>query len=141
ALLSPPKSEPTTAVLRKLPDDVPRERMHGATLLVRSPESSPEYDTVHMAYSIKPYQIAYFRDNDWAATPAQMIQPLLVRTLQRTGLFRGILSPPESGHALYALRTEILELLQDHTVRPPVLRLTLRLQLLDASDQLVAGRE
>jgi cholesterol transport system auxiliary component len=94
-----------------------------------------------MAYSVRPYQLAYFRDNQWAATPAQMIQPLLARTLQQTGLFREILSPPQSGQVSYVLRTEITELLQDYTVSPPVLRLTLHLQLFDETGQAIAGRE
>jgi hypothetical protein len=72
-----------------------------------------------MAYTVKPYQLAYYRDNQWAETPAQMIQPLLVRTLQQTGFFQAILSPPDSGHASYALRTEIMELTQDYTGIPP----------------------
>src|SRR5262249_8679846 len=90
---------------------------------------------------VKPYQLAYYRDNEWAGTPAQMIQPLLVRTLEQTGMFRAILSPPETGHTDFALRSEIVELVQDYTMGPPVLRLRLRLQLFDASGQPVADRE
>jgi cholesterol transport system auxiliary component len=141
SLLSPPRSESVTAVLSKVPDHVPRESGHASTLLVLLPETSPIYDTTRMAYSERSYQLAFFRDNEWGGTPAQMIQPLLVQTLQQTGFFRAILSPPESGSSSYALRTQILELVQDHTVTPPVLRLALRLQLFDASGRPVAGRE
>ncbi len=112
-----------------------------ATLLVLRPETSSAYNTTRMAYSVKPYELAYYRDNEWAATPAQMIQPLLVRTLEQTGMFRVILSPPESGHTNFALRSEIIELVQDYTTGPPVIRLRLRLQLLDASGQPIADRE
>jgi cholesterol transport system auxiliary component len=90
---------------------------------------------------VKPYQLAYFRDNQWAGTPAEMIQPLLVRTLQQTGYFRAILSPPESETAGYSLRTEILELTQDYSASPPVLRFRLRVQLFDASGRPIAGRD
>jgi len=62
-----------------MPDDVPHEPGRAATLLVLLPEISPAYDTARMAYSVKLYQLAYFRDNEWAETPAQMIQPLLVQ--------------------------------------------------------------
>jgi cholesterol transport system auxiliary component len=141
SLLLPPKSEPVTAILDKMPDHVPAEAAHPATLLVRQPETSAAFDTTRMAYSVKAYQLAYFRDNQWAETPAQMIQPLLVRTLQQTGFFRAILSPPESETPRYTLRTEILELVQDHTANPPVLRLRLRLQLFQASGRPIAGRE
>ncbi len=141
SLLLPPKSEPVTAILDKLPDRVPTRAGHAATLLVRLPETSAAYDTTRMAYSVRAYQVAYFRDNQWAGTPARMIQPLLAQTLRRTGFFRAILVPPESEPASYTLRTEILELLQDHTANPPVLRLKLRLQLFDASERPVAGHD
>jgi cholesterol transport system auxiliary component len=136
-----PKTEPMTAILDKAPDRVPVMAAHPATLLVRLPETSAAYDTTRMAYSVKPYQLAYFRDNQWAGTPAEMIQPLLVRTLQQTGYFRAILSPPESEPAGYSLRTEILELTQDYSASPPVLRFRLRVQLFDASGRPIAGRD
>jgi cholesterol transport system auxiliary component len=141
SLLLPPKSEPVTAILNKLPDRVPTRAARRDTLLVRLPETSAAYDTPRMAYSVRAYQLAYFRDNQWAGTPAQMIQPLLVRTMQQTGFFRAVLSPPASEPASYALRIEILELIQDHTAAPPVLRVKLRLQLFDASGRPIAGQE
>ncbi|HSU06262.1 MAG TPA: ABC-type transport auxiliary lipoprotein family protein [Acetobacteraceae bacterium] len=141
SLLLPPKPEPVKAILSEVPNDLPHERRHAASLLILTPETSPAYDTTRMAYSVKLYQIAYFRDNEWAETPAQMIQPLLVQTLQRTGLFRAILTPPETGRTDYTLRTNIVNLVQDYTVNPPVLRLAFRLQLLGASGRLIAGRE
>lgn len=141
SLFLPPRPEPAKAILSEVPDDVPRERRHAATLLVLLPEASADYDTARMAYSVKPYEIAYFRDNEWAETPPQMIQPLLVRTLQRTGFFRAILTPPEIGGASYSLATSIQELIQDYTASPPMLRLALRVQLFSSSGRLVAGRE
>ncbi|HEX3991698.1 MAG TPA: ABC-type transport auxiliary lipoprotein family protein, partial [Acetobacteraceae bacterium] len=141
SLLLPPKPEPVTAILDKMPGHVPTGVVHPDTLLVRSPETSAAFDTTRMAYSVKAYQLAYFRDNQWAETPAQMIQPLLVRTLQQTGFFRAILSPPESETPSYSLRTEILELIQDHTTNPPVVRLKLHLQLFQASGWPIASRD
>jgi cholesterol transport system auxiliary component len=141
SLILPPKPEPATAVLDKIPDHVPTRAARSATLLVRLPEASAAYDTTRMAYTVKSYQLAYFRDNQWAGTPAQMIQPLLVQTLQRTGLFRAVLSPPEFEPPTYMLRTEIQELIQDYTTNPPVLRLRLRLQLFDMSGRPIAGRD
>src|SRR5206468_8140881 len=127
SLLLPPRPEPIRAILSGIPEDVPHERRHAATLLVLPPETSPAYDTTRMAYTARPYQLAYFRDHEWAETPGQMIQPLLVHTLQQTGFFRAILMPPASGPNNYVFRTEILELVQDYAVIPPVLRLALRL--------------
>ena len=141
SLVSPPKPEPATAILSKVPDNVARDTGGEMTLLIVPPEVSSAYDTTQMAYSERPYQIAYYRDNVWAATPGNMIQPLLVRTLDRTGMFRAVLTTPETTHADYALRTQITELLQDYTAGVPVLRLALHVQLLDRDGQAIADRE
>lgn len=141
SILSPPQSEPANAILSKVPDQVPFEPGQASTLLVQRPEISPAYDTPRMVYTVKPYQLAYYRDNQWAETPAQMIQPLLVRTLQQTGFFQAILNSPDSGQASYTLRTEVAELVQDYTRSPPSARLVLHLQLFDESGQVVAERE
>jgi|KBSSwiStaDraftv2_1062776.scaffolds.fasta_scaffold610803_2 cholesterol transport system auxiliary component len=141
SLLSAPKPEPATAILSKVPANVPHQSGEGSTLLVMLPASSSGYDTTRMAYREKAYQLGYYRDNQWAGTPAQMIQPLLVQTLQETGMFQSISSPPESGRADYTLRTEVMELVQDYTGSQPTLRLALHFQLLNASGQVMADRE
>jgi ABC-type uncharacterized transport system auxiliary subunit len=119
SLLSAPSSEPITAILSKLPLSVPSETRHQSTLLVLQPEVNSAYDTTRMAHIVTPYRIGYFRDNQWAGRPGQMIQPLLVQTLQQTAFFKEVLGSPESAHTSYTLHTEILELVQDYTVGPP----------------------
>lgn len=141
SLVGPPKPEPATAILSKVPGNVPREDGVESTLLVAFPATSSAYNTTQMAYSEKPFQISYYRDNAWAAPPGDMIQPLLVHTLEQTGMFRAIVTAPETSHADYALRTELTELLQDYTRGAPVLRLGLHLQLLNGAGEAVADRE
>ena len=111
-------------------------------MLVLRPEARPVYDTMQMAYTLRPHHVAYFGRNQWGETPAQMLQPLLVRALEQTGHFSAVLAPPHAGAYTYALRTEIVELLQDFTQEPPVLRLVLRVRLSDGpSDRTLATRE
>lgn len=141
SLLSPPQPEPAKEVMGKLPDAIPHERRLAATLTVLPPNASPAYDTARMAYTKRPYQISYFRDHEWAEPPTQMIQKLMVRTLERTGAFRSVLTPPDITPGGYALRTEMVELVQDYTRSPPVLRLTLRIELLGPSGHSAASRE
>lgn len=140
--LSPSPTASTTAVLDKMPAGLPRRAASAVTLLVLTPEAKPPYDTTRMAYSLRPHEIAYFRDHQWSATPAQMLQPLLVKTLEGTGYFKAVLTPPQSGHYRYALRTELVELVQDFASEPATLRLGLRLRLSDgATGRLVASDE
>jgi cholesterol transport system auxiliary component len=142
ALLYPAESEMMTAVLQKMPVELPRREPRPVTLLVFPPEAKRSYDTNQMAYTVRPYQVAYFSHHQWGDTPSQMLQPLLVRTLESTGYFTAVLTPPSTGRYTYALRTEILELAQDFTSKPAELRLSLRLRLSDdAGDRVVATKE
>ena len=142
ALVAAPETESSKAVLSKLPAEIPRREASRITLLLLTPEAKPIYDTTQMAYSLRPYEVAYFRNHEWGATPAQMLQPLLVSTLEQTGYLRAILTPPYAGSYSYSLRTEIVEFVQDFASDPAALRLLLRLRLSDdATGRLVATRE
>jgi cholesterol transport system auxiliary component len=95
-----------------------------------------------MAYTTQAYQVAYFSRNEWAETPSQMIQPLIVKTLRNTHYFSEVLSPPYFGRYTFALRTEILELKQDFTSEPAMLQLAMRFDLSrEATDQVIATKE
>lgn len=142
ALFSPVKIDTKTNVLSNIPLDLPSETIHSATLLVLVPETEPIYATTQMAYTTRAYQIAYFGQNEWAETPSQMIQPLIVTTLQNTHYFSDILSPPDFGRHTFALRTEILELKQDFTSEPAMLQLTMRFQLSrEITNQIISTKE
>lgn len=142
SFLSPVNIDTKKHVLSKIPVDLPMERTRAASLSVLVPETKPIYDTTQMAYSIQPYQIAYFSQNEWGETPSQMIQPLLVQAIQNTHYFSAVLSQPHFGRHTYALRTEILELKQDFTSNPATLELAMRFQLSrEATNQIIATRE
>jgi cholesterol transport system auxiliary component len=64
-----------------------------------------------------------------------------VRVLEQTGAFRSILTAPEAATSGYVLRSEILDLVQDDTRAPPVLRFALRLELRKTSGQAAASRD
>ncbi len=140
-LLAPPRPEPARDVLNELPPEIPYQPRHTAALVVLPPEAGPAYDTVRIAYRQRPYQLGYFRDHEWAEPPAQMIKTLLIETLERTGAFRPILTEPVFASPTYTLRTEILELVQDYTRAPPVVKLALRFELLAPSGRPLASRE
>ena len=141
-LFSPVKIDTTKNVLNNIPLDLPSEKTHSTTLLVLVPETTPIYTTTRMAYTTQAYQVAYFSRNEWAETPSQMIQPLIVRTLRNTHYFSEVLSPPHFGRHTLALRTEILELKQDFTSEPAMLQLAMRFDLSrEATNQVIATKE
>ena len=141
SLFSPVKDDMRVAVIDRLPPALPQRQPHPATLLVLPPAINPVYDSVRMAYRTRPHQIDYFSRHEWGASPAQMLLPLLAQTLESTHYFDAVLTPPYFGPYRYALRTEILELIQDFTVNPATLRLSLRVQLVErASNRVIASR-
>ncbi len=132
-LLPPGQTETKKEVLSTVPDALPQRDTRAAALLVLRPDTQAIYDTTQMAYMARPYQVDYFTQYAWGATPSQMLLPLLVQTLENTHAFAAVLTAPYAGHYSFALRTEILELMQDFTAQPPVLRFALRLQLSDST--------
>jgi cholesterol transport system auxiliary component len=142
ALLSPAHLESTKAVLNKLPAELPQPGARTASVLVFPPETKPVYDTTQMAYTTQAYQVAYFSRHEWAETPSQMVQPLLVATLRRTRAFSAVLMPPHVGRVSYTLRCEIVELLQDFMTQPATLRLGLHVELGDdTAGRVVASKD
>jgi cholesterol transport system auxiliary component len=111
-------------------------------VLIFAPLARPIYDTTRMAYSVRPYQIAYFSKAEWAEKPSRMMQPLLVQTLRKTRYFTEVLSPPYAGRYTHALQSEIVELRQDFTSNPATLSFVMRFRLsAETLDQLLATRE
>jgi cholesterol transport system auxiliary component len=141
-LFSPIKIDTAKNVLDNVPLDLPNEKTHSATLLVLAPETTPVYATTQMAYTTQAYQVAYFSQNEWAETPAQMIQPLVVTVLSNTHYFSEVLASPHFGRHTFVLRSEILELKQDFTSEPAMLQLAIRIHLSrEATNQVIATKE
>lgn len=141
-LFSPIKIDTAKNVLEHVPLDLPSEKTHSVTLLVLVPEATPVYATTQMAYTTQAYQVAYFSQNEWAETPAQMIQPLVVTALSNTHYFSEVLASPHFGRHTFVLRSEILELKQDFTSEPAMLQLAIRFHLSrEATNQVIATKE
>lgn len=137
-LFSPVDDVTTKGVLNQTPSALPHGSTSQATLLVLPPEATPLFNTPLMAYTAHPNQINYFSRYEWATPPAQMLLPLLVKTLENTHHFNAVVRPPFSGHYDYLLRTEITEIIQDFTTDNATMKLSLRVQLSDATGRIIA---
>jgi cholesterol transport system auxiliary component len=102
-----------------------------AVLLVTAPTSAPGYQTNNMLYTQRPFELSYFSHSRWVASPAEMLGPLLVQSLQASGCFRAVVSPPFSSHADLILDTRLLNLQQEFKEGTSQLRLTLAVTLQD----------
>lgn len=143
SLLSPVKAENrSTYVLNTVPTHVVQKKTRPITLLVMQPETRPAFNTTQMAYTLRPYQVAYFSQNQWAETPSQMLQPLIVQTMQNTHLFHAVATPPFMGRYDYMLNTEITQLEQDFTRVPARVQMKVRVQIIrNATNQVVATKQ
>jgi len=92
--IAPAEAPPAVSLLDQVPDTVPRRAASSTPLIVFAPEARPSIDTTQMAYTLGAHQLAYFAHNQWAESPPQMLQPLLVRTLEATGAFAAVVPPP-----------------------------------------------
>lgn len=141
-LLSPVKKDSKTYIFNQIPCDIPQKPKGHITLVVALPEARSMNSTTNIAYSLKPYQVAYYSQNEWIETPAQMLQPLIIQTLQKTNHYTAVLSAPYFGPFDYTLNTQILFLQQAFTLTPPVVQLTVRAQLSrSGTNQLIAVKQ
>lgn len=129
---SPVKISSKAYVIKAIPA-VAIHRTRPVTILVMTPDSTPAYNTTQMSYSVKPYQISYYAVNRWAETPPQMLQELIVKTLQKTNYFHAVVTPPFVAQYDYTLMTYIVRLDQNYTVTPPMTEFAVDTQITRAS--------
>ena len=116
------------------------ERTTAATLIVNTPKAAAGYGTSHIVYARRTHEIEYFAFSLWVDTPAQMLTPLIVRAVERTGAFQAVLAAPTAASSRFRLDTEIIRLQQDFSVAPSRVRLTLRAVLIDTITKVVVAR-
>ncbi len=112
------------------------------TLLVSTPAARPGYDSRRMVYIKRPHELEYFTQNQWVDSPARMLTPLLVQSLESSGKFRAVVSSRSVATVDLQLETEIIRLHHDFITRPSQIHLTVRAQLTDIQGKRVlASRE
>ena len=146
SLLPKPPAPPSRFTLdaaAPLPAAAQREPAAGSPVLVVAvPRAAPGFDSPRLVYLRQPQQLEAFALHEWVDTPARMLAPLLVRSLQASGAFSAVLLAPTTGSGSWRLETELIRLQQDFTAQPSQVRLTLRAVLLDSSTrQVIAWRE
>lgn len=143
-LLSPVQTGPSnTYLLSAVPANVTSHSQHSkTTLFVAVPLANPLYSTSSMMYSTYAYQIDSFVKSSWAATPSQMLQPLMVQTLQNTHHFRTVSSAVGVGQFDYMLTSQLVKFQQDFVNGRSVFRMTLQAQLIrSATNSIVASKQ
>lgn len=104
-------------------------------LAVSMPRARSGFDTSQMAYLRQPHELGYFAFNRWADTPARMLAPLMMQTLEPG--FRAVVQTPGAAPSNIRLDTELIRLQQDFSTQPSKVQITLRAQLIDVTGKRV----
>jgi cholesterol transport system auxiliary component len=112
------------------------------TLTISTPIAAAGFGGVHIVYQRKVPELERFALNQWVDTPAQMLAPLIVRAVENSGAFRGVVRVSSAAASDFRLDTEIVRLQQNFISTPSEARLTLRAVLVNtATRRIVAARE
>ena len=128
---SKPQTEPPLNNNNRLP-----------TLIINTPKAAAGFDTQRMMYTRAPHQLEYFARNEWIDTPAQMLRPLMISAIEKTGAFNAVLAKQSVVASDLRLESEVIKLVQDFTTKPSHVQFTLRVSMIDsATHQVIAIRE
>lgn len=133
-----PRTPPARYELQAVLDGAPVAG-EGPTLAVAQPTAAPGFQTPRMVYVKRAHELQAFARSEWVDTPARMLAPLLVRALERSGVFEAVTGAGSGAAAQLRLETELVRLQHEFTDRPSRVRLTLRVQLSDVRSRRVLG--
>lgn len=111
------------------------------SILITPPEAVTGYQTNQMLYIKKPFELSSFAQNSWVGPPADMLFPLIVQSVQRSGYFRAVSSSPNNESTDYRLDTQLIELQQNFLKKPSEIKLVAKVVLTNVHDsRVVASR-
>ena len=111
------------------------------SMLISQPEAMAGSQTEQMHYVQKPYELSTFAHNAWISSPANMLYPLIMQSIQKSGYFFAVASGPYVDKADYRLDTQLIELQQNFLPKPSVIVLVAKIMLTHIADnRVVASR-
>lgn len=130
-LQTPQVESPHIYVLDAQASKIKEQVKQNLVLAVSMPRARPGFDTSQMVYVHQSHELEYFAVNRWADTPARMLAPLLLQTLEQTDAFLAVVPTRGTVPANIRLDTELVRLQQDFGTSPSRIEITLRAQLID----------
>lgn len=110
------------------------------SILVTQPIATAGYQTNQMRYIEKPYQLASFVKNTWVATPADMLYPLVLQSLQNTHHFGAVESAPFSGVTDYRMDVRVLKLVQNFLKKPSQIEMVVSASVSNGNHRILASK-
>lgn len=114
------------------PTTTPRASLANAPTLIISPvRAASGFDSQRIIYVREPHKLEYFSHSEWIDAPARMLGPLMVASIEQTGVFRAVVMTPGSAGGDLRLETEIVRLQQDFQTKPSTVQFSLKAYLVD----------
>ncbi len=104
------------------------------TILITTTNAASAYESKQMLYMKQSFAINSFAQNAWISPPADMIFPLIIQSVQRSGNFRAVVGPTTNESADYRLDSELIELQQNFLQKPSRIQLSIKADLTDVRD-------
>lgn len=108
-------------------------------LVVGVPHAAPGFEQPRIAYLRQPSEVNYYATHVWADTPSRMVLPLVVRSLETSGLWRVVVAMPTGISGDYQLDLSDLLVQQEFLQQPSRSRVQVRAHLVDVKAQRVLG--
>lgn len=111
------------------------------SIFVNTPDAVAGYQGEEMLYTLKPYELTPFVHSAWVDQPAEMLLPLMVQSLQRSGYFHVVASSPGAEVTEYRIDTQLIELQQSFLTKPSSLHFVVKSVLVRMEDNhVIASR-
>ena len=116
--------------------------MTAPTLIVNPTHSASGFNSQRIVYVRAAHQHEYYAHSEWVDTPARMLAPLIVNSLENSGAFRAVVSTPSAADGDLRLDSEIIRLQHEVGSPPNRVRFTLRAYMVDnTTRQVLAWQE
>ena len=107
------------------------------SLLVSQPDAIAGYQTEQMMYNSKPFELSSFVHSAWISSPANMLYPLIIQSLEKSHYFFAIASGPDADRTNYRLDTQLFELQQNFLTKPSTVQLVAKVIITHIADNRV----
>lgn len=133
-MLQPVKSQANTTYLLSSPTSTVAQLVpvrSTKNLLVSVPTAPKWLSTNQMVYQLSSSRLNYFAQHQWAATPTEMLEPIIAEALSTSGRYHAVVQAPFGGNVDERLDVRILNMEQDFTQTPSVYRFSVQAQLIN----------
>lgn len=109
----------------------PRFAPQGPSIQVSRIRTAPGYGGTAMIYVQQQHRLDHFLHHRWADPPARMLEPLVIGTLEASGIFSAVVSPDARARTDLRLDTEFLRLVRIFDGEQSRVDLSIRASVID----------